>query len=369
MDELLVYRDLLGARSEGFVAMQYLGFQTLKPFFIGTRGTPPGEGMRIADGPLGRFRARQLGIAGKELAHWIETHKPRAVHAQFGLGGALALPFAAQFDLPLFVTFHGGDATKETHYRKRWPVPTIYQRRMHAMVERARLIFCVSDYLRDVLLQRGFPGAKLLTHHLGIELPKKPVLPAYPLRSPNVLLVARLVEKKGVDVAIDAMAKLRGEMPDLVLGIVGDGPLRKSLEQRVRDSGANVHFFGWHTPDEVHARMREASMLLIPSRTASSGDAEGLGLVTLEAQSVGCPVIGSNHGGIPEAVLHDKTGLLVPEADDDALAAAILRMRRENGLAERLRVAAFARLLEDFDARKQSAWMERILLSMTGGER
>jgi glycosyltransferase involved in cell wall biosynthesis len=368
MDELLVYRDLLGARSEGFVAMQYAGFTRLKPFYVGTRGELPGEGLLIANGPIGRFRARQLGGPGEDLTHWIETNKPRAIHAQFGLGGALALPFAQQFDLPLFVTFHGGDATKETHYRKRWPVPTIYQRRMDAMIDRARLIFCVSDYLRDVLLGRGFPAAKLLTYHLGIELPKKPVLPPYPLRSPNVLLVARLVEKKGVDVAIDAMAKLQSEAPELVLGIVGDGPLRKDLEQRARDSGANVHFFGWHTPDEVHARMREAAMLLIPSRTASSGDAEGLGLVTLEAQSVGCPVIGSRHGGIPEAVLHDQTGLLVPEADADALAAAILRMRRENGLPERLRVAAFDRLLEDFDAKKQSAWLEQILLSMTGGD-
>jgi glycosyltransferase involved in cell wall biosynthesis len=180
--------------------------------------------------------------------------------------------------------------------------------------------------------------------------------------------VARLVEKKGVDVAIDAMAKLKAEAPELVLGVVGDGPLRAQLEQRVRETGARVHFFGWHTPDEVHARMREAAMLLIPSRTAASGDAEGLGLVTLEAQSVGCPVIGSRHGGIPEAVLHDRTGLLVPEADAQALAAAILRLRREAGLAERLRVAAFERLLEDFDAKKQSAWLERILLSMTGGE-
>src|SRR3954467_338237 len=100
MDELLVYRDLLGARSEGFVAMQYSGFTRLKPFFVGTRGDVPGDGMLIADGPIGRFRARQLGRPGAELTQWIETHRPRAVHAQFGLGGALALPFAEQFDLP-----------------------------------------------------------------------------------------------------------------------------------------------------------------------------------------------------------------------------------------------------------------------------
>jgi colanic acid/amylovoran biosynthesis glycosyltransferase len=368
MDELLVYRDLLGAKSEGFVAMQYLGFTRLKPFFVGTRGAPPGAGMRIAEGPLGRFRARQLGAPGTALTRWIETQRPRAVHAQFGLGGALALPIARRFDLPLFVTFHGGDATKETHYRRRWPVPTIYQRRMSAMIDRARLIFCVSDYLRDVLIGRGFPPRKLLTHHLGIELPKKPLLPPYPLRTPNVLLVARLVEKKGVDVAIDAMAQLRTEAPELVLGVVGDGPLRAVLEQRVRTTGAQVQFLGWHTPDAVRARMREAAMLLIPSRRASTGDAEGLGLVTLEAQSVGCPVIGSRHGGIPEAVLHEQTGLLVPEGDAGALAASILRLRREAGLAERLRVAAFERLLADFDARKQSAWLEQILLSMTGGD-
>ena len=91
------------------------------------------------------------------------------LHAHFGRGGALALPIAQRLDIPLYVTYHGGDATKFTHERKRL-LPTIYQRRLSAMQDYANGFLCVSDFVARRLEAQGFPKHKLITHYIGIDL-------------------------------------------------------------------------------------------------------------------------------------------------------------------------------------------------------
>ena len=76
---------------------------------------------------------------------------------------------AEQLGLPLFVTFHGGDATKETHIRRRL-FPTIYQRRRKALLARAKAFLCVSDFVARRLQAQGFPEDKLRTHYIGLDL-------------------------------------------------------------------------------------------------------------------------------------------------------------------------------------------------------
>jgi colanic acid/amylovoran biosynthesis glycosyltransferase len=216
--------------------------------------------------------------------------------------------------IPLVVTFHGGDATKDKHFESRRLIPTIFQRRRKALAEEAETIFCVSQFVRDRLIARGFPPAKLQTHYLGIDIPAEVALP--PLgTSTTVLFVGRLVEKKGVDVLMDAMAQARATDPPLTLTMIGDGPLRAELKRRAAAVDVPVDFRGWLKPEEVHAAIRRALLLAVPSRTAGDGDAEGLPTVIMEAMALGIPVVASNHAGIPEIISHGVTGLLVPEND------------------------------------------------------
>jgi len=366
---IFVYRDTVGARSEGFIQRQYRAFKQLNVLFVGTKRGPqaPKNSFILAApgilGALPRLRFRQLAHLPGALKRTIANRKPALIHAQFGLGGALALPIARYAGIPLVVTFHGGDATKDKHFESRRLIPTIFQRRRKALAEEAETIFCVSKFVRDRLIARGFPPAKLQTHYLGIDIPAEVALP--PLgTSTTVLFVGRLVEKKGVDVLMDAMAQARATHPPLTLTIVGDGPLRAELKRRAAAIDVPVDFRGWLKPEEVHAAIRRALLLAVPSRTAGDGDAEGLPTVIMEAMALGIPVVASNHAGIPEIISHGVTGLLVPENDAPALAEAIGAIYRDQDLARRLRGEAYADVRARFDAERQSALLEQHLLDI-----
>jgi glycosyltransferase involved in cell wall biosynthesis len=370
---ILVYRDTVGARSESFIQRQYKGFQTLQPLYVGTKRGPlaPKDALILAApglfGWAGRTSFRQLGRLPAKLDRAIAEHKPGLIHAQFGLGGALALPIARHAGLPLVVTFHGGDATKDKHFAQRPLLPTIFQRRWTAMAEAAETILCVSQFVRERLIARGLPPRKLQTHYLGIDIPAEVVLP--PLGVSNtVLFVGRLVEKKGVDTLIDAMAIARRGNPALELSVVGDGPARGALETRAKAAGIKASFPGWLPEKKVQSAMRRALLLAVPSRTAGTGDSEGLPTVIMEAMALGVPVIATRHAGIPEVLSDGATALLVPEADPAALALAILHLKADPELAGRLRGEAYADVRARFDAARQSALLERMLMEIMAAQ-
>jgi glycosyltransferase involved in cell wall biosynthesis len=369
LPSLLVYRDTVGVRSESFIQRQYRAFRELEPLYVGTKRGPlaPKDALILAApgllGAYGRAMFRQFGRTPASLDRAIAEHKPSLIHAQFGLGGALALPIAEMTGLPLVVTFHGGDATKDKHFRRRAPVPTIFQRRRQKMVETARMILCVSQFVRATLIARGFPPEKLVTHYLGIDIPENIVLPPAGVAN-TVLFVGRLVEKKGVDTLIDAMALLRQIGPAMELSVIGEGPARSDLEKRAKAAGIKASFQGWQDEKKVRAAMRRALLLAVPSRTAGSGDAEGLPTVIMEAMAIGVPVVATRHAGIPEIVSDRVTALLTPEADSKALADAILALKTEPDLANRLRGEAYADVRARFDAERQSALLEQMLLAI-----
>jgi glycosyltransferase involved in cell wall biosynthesis len=141
---------------------------------------------------------------------------------------------------------------------------------------------------------------------------------------------------------------------------VGDGPLRPVLEALARDT-TGVTLTGWLPPDAVRARMQDAVSLLVPSIIASSGDTEGLPSVIPEAMAQACPVIGSDQGGIAEAIRHGQTGLLVAPGDASALASAMRRMTPE--LRQSLSASGFAYAAEALNARIQSEKLEALLLA------
>ena len=213
---LLVYRDRIVPRSEAhFLRRQYVGFRTLLPVWIGCRkdvglpdlgADPILLGRRGVAGLFDRLMFKQLGRIPPTPD--LAMLQPRLIHAHFGRGGALALPIARALRLPLVVTFHGGDATKDEHFR-RTLVPTIFQRRCEALQREAALIICVAEHIREALLARNFPAAKLRVIRYGIE-PEEDSGPPQLAERPYLLFVGRFVEKKGVGHLLDAIRALRG---------------------------------------------------------------------------------------------------------------------------------------------------------------
>ncbi|MBV9965781.1 MAG: glycosyltransferase, partial [Alphaproteobacteria bacterium] len=178
-----------------------------------------------------------------------------------------------------------------------------------------------------------------------------------------VLFAGRLVEKKGVTHLIEAMRRLEAAGRDLQLVVVGEGPAAIELKKHAAPLG-NVCFRGWMPNPELRRWMRGALAVCVPSARAESGDAEGLPNVVIEAMAEGAAVIGSRHAGIAEAIEHERTGLLVPSEDPDAIAAALGRLIDGPELRRRLGENARAAATEQFDAMTQSRRLEELLLAV-----
>jgi colanic acid/amylovoran biosynthesis glycosyltransferase len=356
----LVYRDRIGARSEiGFLRRQYVGFTRLHPIWIGRTVLPDaGEispdthrlGGGVPCGPIQRLLFRHFGhipaIGVPGLAG--------VLHAQFARGGALALPLVQGLGMRMVVTLHGGDVSKQKNWRR-----TVLAQRWPALVRETACFVCVSAAVAKVAAEHGVPAEKLLVLPIGVEIPGTPAV-----RRPGAhLFVGRFVEKKGIVVLAEAMRRLRAAGDTTPLVCVGDGPLRPMLEALMREL-PGITLTGWLPPDAVRACMTNAVSLLVPSVIARDGDAEGLPSVIPEAMAQGCPVIGSNQGGIAEAISDGQTGLLVPAGDADALAIAMRCIAQDVSLGARLGAAGFRQAASTLNAHIQSAALEDLLLSV-----
>ncbi|MFQ5628509.1 MAG: glycosyltransferase family 4 protein, partial [bacterium] len=164
--------------------------------------------------------------------------------------------------------------------------------------------------------------------------------------APLLLAVGRLVEKKGFPYLIEACKQLREQGIQFRCEIAGDGPMHAQLEKQVWQSGLDdaIVLHGALPPEEIKKFYAQASLFVLPSFITKSGDRDGIPNVILEAMAMALPVVATRVSGIPEAIVHEETGLLVPEKDADALAQAIINLlsnparRQQLGNAGRERV-------------------------------
>jgi glycosyltransferase involved in cell wall biosynthesis len=241
----------------------------------------------------------------------------------------------------------------------------VFQRRLADLQREAALFVCVSDYIRDSLLGRGFPADKMLVHRYGVEPGPEDRDAERAGEGGPVLFAGRFVEKKGAGVLLEAMRLLDPVIrPPVVMA--GEGPVGDALKRIAAPLG-NVEFAGWLPNNELRRRMHGALAVCVPSLAAADGDAEGLPNVVLEAMAEGVPVVASRHAGIPEAVAHEETGLLVPPGDAEALAAALRRLIHDPDLRRSLGKRAREVAAERFGAVAQSRRLEAILLRVMAG--
>ncbi len=216
-------------------------------------------------------------------------------------------------------------------------------------LRRADLLYAVSEHtarhLRTLVGDDG-PPIRLLRN--GVDLATfTPQVDGAPVRDrygfgddPVVVCVGRLVRRKGQDTMVAAWPRVRATVPDARLLIVGDGPLRDELARAAAAQPTGAVTLTGRVPwDELPAHHAAADVFAHPNRTRLAGlDAEGFGVIFLEAQAVGRPVIVGDSGGSPEALVPGETGVVVDGDDTEAVADAVIGM-----LADRDRAAAMGR--------------------------
>jgi hypothetical protein len=229
--------------------------------------------------------------------------------------------------VPLVTTFGGKDAGSHLQIGLFAPL-------YRAVFEISERIVCVSSALARQVVDRGADPERVVVIHRGTDLDFFQALDRSqrPDRGPlRLLMVGRLVEKKGHSYAMQALQSLQKDGTDVRLKVVGQGEDLQALRRLSRELGVAqfVDFAGSTDEAGLREQYRWADILLHPSVTAADGDVEGLPNTIVEAAATGLPVIATRHGGIPEAVLDDNTGLLVDERDVKGIATAIRTLARD----------------------------------------
>ncbi|MCA9244173.1 MAG: glycosyltransferase [Phycisphaerales bacterium] len=302
--------------------------------------------------PTALSRAKCGFLAGtRRLLANVDALRPLRefdiIHCHYGPNGMLATALRACGVLRgrVSVVFHAYDVTR---------TPARFGERCYTpLFESAEWLAPISEFWRERLIRMGAGPRRVSVHHMGIDCGSFAFQPTRSLsgRPARLLMIARLVEKKGVRYAIEAVAKLRAFRERVHLRILGDGPLRSQIESQVKVLKAEgaVELAGWADADEVRAALRDSDALLAPSVTAADGDMEGIPMVLMEAMAMGVPVISTRHSGIPELIENGVSGLLAPERDVDALADHIERLLRDTALREHIRHAGRRRVEDAFN--------------------
>ncbi len=371
MPKVLIYRDQLLPYSETFIPGQGESLSRYGAVYVGTSRLTQGLDVQNAVilgeiSAAGRLWKGLYKFGGAVHPQWItalERYSPALVHAHFGSDGGLVIPICQRLKIPLMVTFHGYDAT--------WDTPTwtsvrsqgdffralLLHRRDQALAKADRLV-AVSQFIRDQLLLRGGAADKVVVHYIGID--RQRFQPQIVPREPIVLFVGRLVEKKGGDYLLKAMAAVQRQLSAVQLVVIGDGPQRSHLKTLAHQLSIRVQFLGKQSPDQVRHWMNRAQVFCGPSIVAHSGDAEGFGMVFAEAQAMALPVVSFATGGIPEAVIHGETGLLAPEKDIQQLAKYLIQLLEDADLRQRFALAGQAHVAKNFDLQKNTHQLEAL---------
>jgi glycosyltransferase involved in cell wall biosynthesis len=290
------------------------------------------------------------------MASNLRNFRPRLVHAHFGQSAPAALTLSRSLQIPLVVTYHGQDATiSDDELRRSWRGRE-YLRRRPAVIRNAALVIAVSEFIRSRLVERGFPAIKVVTHRNGIDLDM--FRRGSSIRERLVVFVGRFVEKKGCEYLIRAVGQLRRTGEPVRAVLIGDGVLGPSLRKLSAEVGAAAEFAGFLAPRDVRHWLERASVVVVPSVTASDGNSEGLPTVILEAQAMGTPVVATRHAGNAEGVAEGRSALLVDERDVGGLADAIRFFLQNPRAVESFGAAGRSFVESQFDIGVQAAGLE-----------
>jgi glycosyltransferase involved in cell wall biosynthesis len=376
MKTVLLYASNVLPWSETFIREQILALRRWRGVLVGMHRAYqlPLDGIDVCilgrDSPSLLDRAqwrlyRSVGTIPRAAAAQLRAEQPSVLHAHFGVEGVKAWPIAKALNVPMVVTLHGYDININ---REWWEAGRggsgmrKYPEKLLELASQPRVTFvAVSKAIRRRAISYGVPEDKVVVRHIGVDASKfvprgRPVAE----RRPRVLFIGRLVEKKGCEYLIRAFAKLRQKVPEASLIIIGEGKLRGRLQYLVDELAISAEFLGAQPASRVQHELELARVLCLPSVTADNGDAEGFGLVLLEAQASGVPVVTSALGGASEGIREGITGFAFGERDVDGLATRLIQLLVDDALAHALSIAGPRFVSEHFNLSHCTAALESL---------
>ena len=357
---LAVFTPLMNVRSETFISRHIESLLPNETSVI-TRDVAQGEAMVndkilfLSRLPQPRFR-KVLVRAFYEKVKWRYTDPDVKAVQRFlsenrvrvALGEYLdfSLPWMGicqDMGIKFFAHAHGYDVSQSLHDEV-WR--TEYRR-----YRQSAGVITVNQEQRARLITLGLDADRIHVIPCGVDVP--PLLPA--IRRPDglirCLVVGRMVPKKGPILCLDAFRRAAEVIPSLRLAYIGDGELFSSARHFVQTLGLEdkVTLLGAQPSEVVHEFMMTSDIFIQHSIVdPETGDKEGLPVAILEAMAGGLPVVATRHAGIPEAVNHEVTGLLVDEGDSAGMAQNIIQLCRDEAWRRLMGQAGWERAREKF---------------------
>ena len=285
----------------------------------------------------------------------------RLLHIYFGHIAVHLLPIIKVWPHPTIVSFHGADVMVELD-------KPAYRRATEEMLAAAAGVFVRSESLRKPLLGLTNDPDKIAIVRTGIPLHEYPFRPR-PVPNDgrwHLVQAGRLIEKKGMATSLRAFAEFAGVFPNSRLTLAGEGPLLFELEDLAGQLNVadKVIFPGFVPQNQLRDLYYSAHIFVHPSQLGADGNQEGVPNSMLEAMATGLPVFATNHGGIPEAIEHGRTGILVHERDHAALARELIQAARNPDRLSQLGRAASESVAQNFEQQVQINNLENLYLKL-----
>jgi phosphatidylinositol alpha-1,6-mannosyltransferase len=296
---------------------------------------------------------RLLKAQAPDLIHFGDLCPPGVI--------SLCLKFLLGYP---YLAYCHGDENAQIDQRRFQPVvrDQIYQQ--------AAAVVAANEFARQGLIRIGVPEARIHKITPGVDLERfHPAIPNQELAKQlcltgkTVLLtVARLVPKKGHRAVLKAVARINRDFPDLKYLIVGEGPERHGLESLTKELGLSqvVNFLGNVPNERLPEFYNLCDVFVMANGRTLEGDIETFGMVFVEANAVGKPVVAGRCGGATEAVIDGSTGLLVDPEDIDQLEAALKLVLSNKELREKLGSAGLRRAQVDFDWKSRAKALHQV---------
>ena len=309
----------------------------------------------LAYAPWYRTKLTERDKISGGLQRFLKQNQVEVVLAEYGPSGVEVAPVCKRLSIPLIVHFHGYDAYRDD-------ILGDQGRFYPEMCLVASALVVVSEDMRRQLISLGAPKEKIHLIPYGVD----PILfqPTQPDKNPLDLVgIGRFTAKKAPQLTIQAFARIAGQFPEARLLIAGIGDLHEecklltqSLELQDR-----VLFPGRLNPGEVAKLLSDARGFVQHSLRPENGDSEGLPLAVLEAMATSLPIVATHHAGIPDAVRHEKEGLLCEEGDVEGMAKNMARILEDGELAVRMGKAGRARIEEYYNKERYLAELTELL--------
>ncbi len=353
--KVLVYKSQLLPYSETFIREQTRCLESWRGILVGDQVMEKGLSLDGLDvrvlGKKNRVVRKLVNTVNELLDRpsrsalsQLRKEDAQLLHIHFATEAVRIWPLIRALQLPTLVTLHGFDINV---YREYWEAGgggrqlKRYPERLLELANYEKIHFlAVSEAIKKSAIEYGIPEHKISVSYIGIDTDQFVPGPIPMAERKQVLFVGRMVEKKGCEYLLNAFADIQDACPESELLIVGNGPLEASLKAIAEARGVRARFLGALPSEQIRTLLGSARVLCMPSITAENGDAEGLGIVLLEAQSSGVPVITSARGGALEGIQHGKTGFAHEEKDVEAIKGYLKEIPLNDELAIAFGIAA-----------------------------